>query len=66
MAAHHKAKGRVGFTFGKLRLMRVHAQTKLHFQKYPFTKSIEIVPTACLTPGGGFENLEQLRALLPS
>jgi rhombotail lipoprotein len=35
-----------------------------HFQKYPFIKSIEIVPTAYLTPGGGFENLEQLKALL--
>lgn len=35
-----------------------------HFQKYPFIKSIEIVPTAYLTPGGGFENLDQLKALL--
>lgn len=35
-----------------------------HFAKYPFIKSIEIVPAAYLTPGGGFENLEQLRALL--
>lgn len=35
-----------------------------HFQKYPFIKSIELVPTAYLTPGGGFENLDQLKALL--
>jgi len=35
-----------------------------HFQKYPFIKSIEIIPTAYLTPGGGFENLDQLKALL--
>ncbi|NBU11489.1 MAG: rhombotarget lipoprotein [Proteobacteria bacterium] len=35
-----------------------------HFQKYSFIKSIEIIPTAYLTPGGGFENLDQLRALL--
>jgi rhombotail lipoprotein len=35
-----------------------------HFKKYPFISSIEIIPTAYLTPGGGFENLDQLRALL--
>lgn len=35
-----------------------------HFKKYPFISSIQTIPTAYLTPGGGFENLEQLRALL--
>jgi rhombotail lipoprotein len=35
-----------------------------HFRQYPFISSIQIIPTAYLTPGGGFENLEQLRALL--
>jgi rhombotail lipoprotein len=35
-----------------------------HFQKYPFISSIQTIPTAYLTPAGGFENLEQLRALL--
>ncbi|MFA6545397.1 MAG: rhombotarget lipoprotein [Limisphaerales bacterium] len=35
-----------------------------HFQKYPFISSIQTIPTAYLTPGGGFENLDQLRALL--
>mgnify|MGYP002630713300 FL=1 len=35
-----------------------------HFKKYPFISSIQIIPTAYLTPGGGFENLDQLRALL--
>lgn len=34
------------------------------FQKYPFISSIQTIPTAYLTPGGGFENLDQLRALL--
>lgn len=34
-----------------------------HFKKYPFVKSIELVPTAYLTPRGSFANLEQLRTM---
>ncbi len=34
-----------------------------HFKKYPFVKSIEIIPTAYLTPRAGFANLDQLRAM---
>lgn len=35
-----------------------------HFKKYPFISSIQTIPTAYLTPAGGFENLDQLKALL--
>jgi rhombotail lipoprotein len=35
-----------------------------HFKKHAFISSIQTVPTAYLTPGGGFENLDQLKALL--
>ncbi len=35
-----------------------------HFKKYPFISSIQTIPTAYLTPGVGFENLDQLKALL--
>jgi rhombotail lipoprotein len=34
------------------------------FKALPFVQSIEIVPTTYLRPGGGFENLDQLRAML--
>lgn len=34
------------------------------FKALPFVQSIEIVPTTYLRPGGGFENLDQLRALM--
>lgn len=34
-----------------------------HFKKYPFVKSIELVPTAYLTPRGSFPNLDQLRTM---
>ena len=34
-----------------------------HFKKYPFVKSIELIPTAYLTPRGSFANLEQLRTM---
>lgn len=41
-------------------LRRVGAQ----FKNLPFVQTIEIVPTTYLRPGGGFENLDQLRALM--
>lgn len=44
----------------KARLMqRISEQ----FKPFPFVKSIEIIPTAYLTPGGGFANLDQLRTI---
>lgn len=44
----------------KMALMKEVSQ---HFQKYPFVKSIELIPTAYLTPGGSFANLDQLRSM---
>ena len=38
-------------------LMEVSEQ----FRKYPFVRAIEVIPSEYLAPGGGFENLEQLR-----
>lgn len=34
-----------------------------HFRNLPFVRSIEVIPASYLRPGGGFENLEQLRQL---
>jgi len=34
------------------------------FKSLPFVQSIEILPTTYLRPGGGFTNLDQLRALM--
>ncbi|MBX3737416.1 MAG: rhombotarget lipoprotein [Candidatus Didemnitutus sp.] len=34
------------------------------FKTLPFVQSIEIIPTTYLRPGGGFENLDQLRAMM--
>jgi rhombotail lipoprotein len=33
------------------------------FRKYPFVKTIEVIPSAYLTPAGSFENLEQMRSM---
>jgi rhombotail lipoprotein len=33
------------------------------FKSYPFVKSMELIPTAYLTPKGGFANLEQIRTM---
>lgn len=34
-----------------------------HFKKYPYVKSIELIPSPYLTPRGGFANLDQLRTM---
>jgi rhombotail lipoprotein len=34
------------------------------FREHKFIQSIEIIPTTYLRPGGGFENLDQVRSLL--
>jgi rhombotail lipoprotein len=44
----------------KLALMK---EVSKHFEQYPFVKSIELIPSAYLTPGGSFANLEQLRTM---
>jgi len=33
------------------------------FKQYPFVKSIELIPSAYLTPHGGFANLDQIRTM---
>jgi len=33
------------------------------FKRYPFARSIEIIPSAYLTPGGSFTNLDQIRSM---
>jgi len=33
------------------------------FKRYPFVRSVEFIPTQYLRPGGGFDNLDQLRSM---
>ena len=42
---------------------RLLSEIATHFKQQAFVGSIEIVPSVYLRPGGGFENLDQLRAL---
>jgi len=44
----------------KIELMQRVAE---HFKSYPFIGSIEIIPSAYLTPGGSFANLDQIRTM---
>lgn len=39
-------------------------QVAAQFKSQPFVQSIEIIPTTYLRPGGGFENLDQLRGMM--
>lgn len=38
-------------------------QISAEFKQYPFVKSIELIPSPYLTPGGSFTNLDQLRTM---
>lgn len=38
-------------------------QVAKHFRKYPFVKTVEVIPDIYLTKGGGFDNLDALAAM---
>lgn len=44
----------------KMTLMKEVAD---HFSKHPFVKSIDLIPSAYLTPRGSFTNLDQIRTM---
>src|SRR5258708_6240805 len=44
----------------KLKLLK---EVSDQFRKYPFVKTIEVIPSEYLAPGGSFENLDQLRSM---
>jgi len=43
--------------------MQLLKQVSSQFKSCPLVSSIDLIPSAYLTPGGGFENLDQIRAL---
>jgi rhombotail lipoprotein len=44
---------------------RVQLMTRVtdHFKGQPYIQSVEVIPSSYLTPGGGFPNLDQVRAM---
>lgn len=44
----------------KMELMQQVAQ---HFSALPYVRDIQLIPSAYLTPGGGFDNLDQVRTM---
>lgn len=54
---------RAHFALTEKNKMDLMKEVANHFKKYPFVKSIEIIPSAYLTPRGSFTNLDQLRTL---
>jgi len=43
--------------------MELMKEISSHFKKYDFVKSIDLIPSAYLTPKGGFENLDQIHTM---
>jgi rhombotail lipoprotein len=52
-----------GNTLTEARKMGVMQEVAKHFKKYPFVRDIELIPSAYLTPRGGFTNLDQVRTM---
>lgn len=51
-------------TFAEAQKAGLMREVAAQFKALPFVQSIELVPTAYLRPGGSFENLDQLRAIM--
>jgi len=49
--------------FTEKQKMALMKQVSDDFKRYPFVQSIQLIPTAYLTPQGGFDNLDQLRQM---
>jgi rhombotail lipoprotein len=56
-------RGSQGFSLTEAKKMAVMQEVANHFKKYPFVKDIELIPSAYLTPRGGFANLDQVRTM---
>ncbi|MBI2498565.1 MAG: rhombotarget lipoprotein [Opitutae bacterium] len=55
---------RVAANFTEQQKTELLRKVAAQFKTLPFVQSIEIIPTTYLRPGGGFENLDQLRAMM--
>lgn len=61
---NHRGYYRAATGFNEQQKTGLMRQVAARFKTLPFVQSIEIIPTTYLRPGGGFENLDQIRALL--
>jgi rhombotail lipoprotein len=52
-----------GATLSESQKMALMKRISAEFKQYPFVKSIDLIPTAYLTPRGGFANLDQIRTM---
>jgi rhombotail lipoprotein len=54
---------REGATFTEQQKMTLMKDAGESFKQYPFVQSIQLIPSAYLTPAGGFANLDQIRSM---
>lgn len=55
---------RVQANFSEQQKTELMRKVAAQFKTLPFVQSIELIPTTYLRPGGGFDNLDQLRAMM--
>lgn len=53
-------EGRRGNSLSEEKKLELLKQVKNVFEQYPYIQKIEVVPSAYLRPGGGFDNLSQV------
>ena len=56
-------KWQTGFVLAEKQKVGLMQEVANHFKQYPFIKDIQIIPSADLSPGGSFTNLDRLRAM---
>ena len=52
-----------GSRLSEKEMMELMDRISSEFKKLPFVKNIEVIPSAYLTPNGGFANLDQIRTM---
>ncbi len=57
------AQVRGGEALTETRKAELLERVAAHFRKHDFVSDIEVIPSAYLTPGGGFANLDQIRTM---
>ncbi|HKI62510.1 MAG TPA: rhombotarget lipoprotein [Mariprofundaceae bacterium] len=56
-------RGGISTSLSEEKKMALLKQVKDVFEKYEYVQKIEIIPSAYLRPGGGFDNLQQLSSM---
>ena len=61
--SYWKGRNNIGTTLTEAKKIELLESIASHFAQYEFVRNIEIIPSAYLTHGGGFDNLKQIQTM---